>query len=171
MRWRVRPIFELIEKHLLAEDWFLTFQSKTCDIFSRSNQDESGFLWSDIIVIAINITIITIKREPSLHDGVGADRAHGKEVENREEDQHCLLKLDFSKFQTNKSQLMKKRLTAAGKTCVPGSVLVLTRRSTMLKMLRGAQEKKNTTLTPIRILELKWIFDQYFDFLKREQLL
>ena len=27
-----------------------------------------------------------------LHDGVGADRAHGKEVENCEEDQHCLLK-------------------------------------------------------------------------------
>ena len=37
-------------------------------------------------------------RELSLHDWVGADRAHGKEVEDCEEDQHCLLKLDFCKL-------------------------------------------------------------------------
>ena len=37
-------------------------------------------------------------RELSLHDWVGADRAHGKEVEDCEEDQHCLLKLDFLKL-------------------------------------------------------------------------
>ena len=34
-----------------------------------------------------------------LHDGVGANRAHGKEVKNCEEDQHCLLdRYDLSKL-------------------------------------------------------------------------
>ena len=94
-----------------------------------------------------------------LHDGIWADWTHGKEVKDGEEDQHRLLKNEVNQYSSKASATSSIKRPASSfqkiskeDTWVPGSSLAWTKRSTMLKKLSGAHEKKNTTLTPIRIL-------------------
>ena len=85
----------------------------------------------------------------NLHDWIGANRTHGTEVKNCEENQHRLLQIrtDVSGGVASTNQIILVL------TCRLVPSWPLTKRSTMLKIFKGAQEKKKIMLTPIRILK------------------